>query len=280
MIKQQLKTLYENSDGLIKFLIGMHYLVFLLHENPLTNGNYNSDELSKFIEDKGIINILSYNIYSKQIPDLYSEITLKSLIKQIEKSEISSSSNDTDVNYEGMKLEKDELLEKLESAVNNEEQIAALNEAIEYAKMNGFLEHIEKMRIKREKLIANDYYHIQSRIDDIDVMLLKKGKVTNSTQILENQVIEKDIYEVVKILFKVENELIDFYRVRLRQWLINNKYLKIIARYPVLKCEATALGIENGISTFDEQNSDKATIILFNEFAIAMLVENIERINY
>jgi predicted AlkP superfamily phosphohydrolase/phosphomutase len=110
-------------------------------------------------------------------------------------------------------------------------------------------------------------------------MLLKKGKITSSTPIIEDQIIEKDIYEVVKVLFKAENKLLDFYRVRLRQWLINNEYLKITTRYPVLKCEATAFGRENGISTVDEKNSDKTTIILFNEFAIALLIENIERIN-
>jgi hypothetical protein len=151
MIKQHLKTLYENSDGLIKFLIGLHYLVFLIHENPSTDENYNSDALSQFIEDKEIINILSYNIYSKKVLELYSEVSLKSLIKQIEKSEMSSFSNDTDVNFEGLRREKNELQEKLEFAVNNEDQIAELNEAIEYAKINGLLEHVEKMKIKREK---------------------------------------------------------------------------------------------------------------------------------
>ena len=211
------KQAYLTSIGFTKFITGIHYLIELLAFNHVVEP-FDIESLKPVIENKEITMILTSKSLTQSATTYFNSRVneaLQSLISELEK-ELNPKNSTT-----SYKEDLIHLYTLLEASEDKEEEITELeirlNEAMnenDFVNAKEILNLIEQLKLK-------DKFTIQTRIDELEVIVMKQSSVKQAKANDQEQ-----LYSLTKLIDMIaDKEAAKDMRLEFRQWLVENEYI-------------------------------------------------------
>lgn len=249
------KQAYLTSIGFTKFITGIHYLIELLAFNHVIEP-FDIESLQPYVPNKELLMILTSKSLTQSATTYFNSRVneaLQSLISELEKE--LNTKNSTTTHKEDLI----HLYTLLEASEDKEEEITELeirlNEAMnenDFVNAKEILNLIEQLKLK-------DKFTIQTRIDELEVIVMKQSSVK---QVKTND--QEQLYSLTKLIDMVaDKEAAKDMRLQFRQWLVENEYIVEVKEGKSLFYDVTDKGKNIGIITRTYHNKQYLSTGIF-----------------
>lgn len=252
------KQAYLTSIGFTKFITGIHYLIELLAFNHVIEP-FDTESLKPVIKSKEITMVLTSKSLTQSATTYFNSRVneaLQSLIIELEK-ELNPKNSTT-----SHKEDLIHLYTLLEASEDKEEEITELeirlNEAMnenDFVNAKEILNLIEQLKLK-------DKFTIQTRIDELEVIVMKQSSVKQAKANDQEQ-----LYSLTKLIDMIaDKEAAKDMRLEFRQWLVENEYIVEVKEGKSLLYEVSDKGKKSGIVTKIYSGRVYKSTAIFMEF--------------